>query len=121
MLVMFFLIIIVASSVMVLLVTIITPLATQRIMHVLPVHHQASLPGSEEVAPVRTPIQQPHPHNEIRVAQQQALKGRNVQSLHQQAEEIPLEEKHVLEANLCLYTRHVPKVLIPNPYMVNSL
>lgn len=103
MLVMFFVIFIVAGCVTVLLVGILTPMATYGIMRLLSVHHRTSLPESEAAASVKASFQQ-SPTDEIHVAHQQALKDRNAQSLQQQTEEILLKEKQVLE-EIFAYTR----------------
>lgn len=113
MLVMFFVIFIVAGSVTVLLVGIITPMATHGIIRLLSVHHRTSLSEGEEVASVKASLQQ-SPTDEIHVAHQQALKDRNAQSLQQQTEEILLKEKQVLE-EIFAYTRGTfQKVFTPS-------
>lgn len=103
MLVMFFVIFIVAGSVTVLLVSIITLMATQGVMRLLSVHHRTSLPEGEEVASVKAILHKAQA-DEIHMAHQQALKDRNAQSLQQQTEEILLKEKQVLE-EIFAYTR----------------
>lgn len=104
MLVMFFVIFIVAGSVTVLLVGVLTPMATHGIMRLLSVHHRTSLPEGEEVAPVNASLQHPQAEDEIHMVHQQALKERNAQSLQQQTEEILRKEKQVLE-EIFAYTR----------------
>lgn len=103
MLVMFFVIFIVAGSVTVLLVGVLTPMATHGIMRLLSVHHRTSLPEGEEVASVKAILHKAQA-DEIHMAHQQALKERNAQSLQQQTEKILLKEKQVLE-EIFAYTR----------------
>lgn len=103
MLVMFFVIFIVAGSVTVLLVGVLTPMATHGIMRLLSVHHRTSLPEGEEVAFVKAILHKAQA-DEIHMAHQQALKERNAQSLQQQTEKILLKEKQVLE-EIFAYTR----------------
>lgn len=115
MLVMFFVIFIVAGSVTVLLVGVLTPMATHGIMRLLSVHHRTSLPEGEEVAPVNASLQHPQAEDEIHMVHQQALKERNAQSLQQQTRRNPAERETGVGGNLCLYTRYVPKGIHPNP------
>lgn len=103
MLVMFFVIFIVAGSVTVLLVGVLTPMATHGIMRLLSVHHRTSLPEGEEVASVKAILHKAQA-DEIHMAHQQALKERNAQSLQQQTEKNLLKEKQVLE-EIFAYTR----------------
>lgn len=102
MLVMFFVIFIVAGSIMLLLVGILTPIATKGIMHLLPIHQDVA--SSSQLSKADA---------EKLVAHQQTVENKNAQSLQQQTENNLLKEKQVLE-EIFAYTRDTfQKVFTP--------
>lgn len=103
MLVMFFVIFIVAGSITLLLVGILTPIATKGIMHLLPIHQDASLSSSDDKT-LTSSCQLSKEDSEKLVAHQQTVKNKNAQSLQQQTENNLLKEKQVLE-EIFAYTR----------------